>query len=152
MVFLRDEGGVFEASLEAVWQFVGSGDHHSGAHQHRNFARRRHSENVGEYTWEQTFQGTAGVRFTMRWTTFYPLGIAYEVLEGPFVGSRFFIFYEPLGDRTGVSMVGDFHSPTLSDADLPRAVEQFFATEFEQDHGAMRAVGPKPKGSNPPRG
>ena len=34
MVFVRDEGSVFEAPIDVVWEFVGSGDAHSIAHRH----------------------------------------------------------------------------------------------------------------------
>jgi hypothetical protein len=137
MVFLRDEGSVFEAPIDAVWRFVSSRDHHSEAHGHRRSERRPIGENVGEYSWEQDFDGRPE-RFTMRWTAFVPLGVAYEVLEGPFTGSKFFLYYESRGARTAVSIAGEFVSPTLPEADIPSAVDRFFAREFEQDHAAIR--------------
>jgi len=137
MVFVRDEGGVFDATREEVWEFVGSGDHHSEAHRHRSIRRDRISHRSGRYSWEQEFDG-APTRFTMRWTSFHPLGVAYDVLEGPFSGSTFFLYYVALGARTGVGLVGEFVSPTISDSDLPAAVDRFFAKEFEQDSAALR--------------
>lgn len=136
MVFLRDEGSVFEAPLDEVWAFVGSGDHHSGAHEHRRTRRISQSPRVGEYSWEQSFDG-APTRFTMRWTSFHPLGIAYEVLEGPFEGSRFFLWYEARASRTAVSVVGEFVSPTLAAGEIDAAVRRFFDREFEQDVAAI---------------
>ncbi len=137
MVFVRDTNGVFEAPLSAVWEFVGSGDGHSNAHEHRNASRTIHSEVSGTYAWEQPFDGTP-MRFSMRWTSFRPVGLAYEVLEGPFQGSKFFLYYEPRGPRTGVSVVGEFVSPSLGPAEIEPAVERFFALEFEQDSAALR--------------
>ncbi len=137
MVFVRDEGSVFDAPLAEVWKFVGSRDHHSAAHAHRRTERRAVAEHVGEYTWEQEFDGGA-TRFSMRWTAFAPLGVAYEVLEGPFAGSKFFLYYEPVGARTRVTVVGEFVSPTLPVAEIEPAVRRFFEREFEQDHAAIR--------------
>ena len=138
-MFLRDEGSVFDAPRDAVWEFVGSGDRHSSAHGHQRTRRQLHHELSGTYSWEQPFRdGT--VRFTMRWTSFYPLGIAYEVLEGPFAGSRFFLIYEPRGSSTAVSVVGEFTSPTIRDEDLEPAVGSFFALEFEQDRAAIESA------------
>ena len=137
MVFIRDHGSVFDAPIDEVWRFVGSGAEHQEAHRHRKVRRSRPSGNSGTYSWEQETRGEP-VRFTMRWTTFPPVGIAYEVLEGPFAGSTFFLYYEPKGRRTGVSIVGDFCSPTTPEAELPTAVADFFEKEFAQDSAALR--------------
>lgn len=136
MVFVHDTGSVFDVPLDDVWTFVGSGDHHSDSHLHRDNARERLSERSGRYSWEQTFDGVP-TRFTMRWTSFHPVGIGYDVLEGPFAGSRFFLYYVPMGARTGVGVIGEFVSPTLPETVVAGAVDRFFAIEFEQDHTAM---------------
>lgn len=149
MVFIRDEGGVFDAPLAAVWEYVGSGDPHARAHGHRHRRRRRLAGPRGTYAWEQPFRGQP-TRFTMRWTSLPPLGLAYEVLRGPFEGSKFFLFYAPRGDRTAVSVVGDFVSPTLPPPEVPAAVEEFFALEFEQDRAGLRERGRPVAGSRAP--
>lgn len=137
LVFLRDEGSVFDAPLDVVWDFVGSRDEHSQAHRHRDVRRERLSENSGRYSWIQDFLGRPEP-FTMRWTSFAPVGLAYDVLEGPFAGSRFFLYYTPQGGRTAVTIVGEFTSPTIPAPDLAAAVDRFFSLEFEQDHAAIR--------------
>ncbi|MGA9838822.1 MAG: hypothetical protein WBF81_03700 [Thermoplasmata archaeon] len=136
VVFLRDEG-VFDAPIAEVWRLLGSGAEHERSHRHREVRREVAGENSGVYSWVQPFRG-APVRFAMRWTAFVPLGLAYEVLEGPFSGSRFFLSYRPDGTRTEVSVVGAFTSPTLPAPELRRAVLGFFATEFGQDAAALR--------------
>ncbi len=138
MVFVRDEGSVFDAPLAVVWDFFGSGKEHSDAHRHRDVERQRLAENSGRYAWTQDFRGGTA-RFVMRWTSFAPVGLGYEVLEGPFAGSRFFLYYTPLGERTGVTVVGEFTSPTLPASEVANAVGAFFATEFEQDRAALAA-------------
>jgi len=136
MVFVRDDGSVYNAPLEEVWRFLSTEDAHSQAHGHRNFARKSLPGNSGEYSWEQEFEG-ATARFTMRWTSFPHFGIAYEVLEGPFVGSKFFSYYRPRGNRTRVTVVGDFVSATVPANRLETSVLAFFAREFEQDSAAI---------------
>jgi hypothetical protein len=148
MVFLRDDRDVFDAPLETVWEFVGSGDRHSEAHHHRDWGRQRIRENSGEYSWEQEFDG-APTRFTMRWTSFYPLGVAYEVLDGPFTGSKFFLYYRARGRKTAVTMVGEFVSPTFSETEISAAVERFFSVEFAQDNEAMRRDAAVPARTRP---
>jgi len=139
MVFVRDEGSVYNAPIEEVWRFLGGGTAHSEAHHHRNPVRKSLPGNAGEYTWEQDFEGKSE-RFTMRWTSFPLFGIAYEVLEGPFVGSKFFVYYRPRGTKTRVTVVGDFVSPTIPPTRLEAAVLGFFALEFEQDNAAVAAM------------
>lgn len=139
-MFLKDEGSVFAVPLRDVWEFVGSTDRHAAAHGHRGMRRQLHEETFGTYSWVQPF-AERRVRFTMRWRSFYPVGIAYEVLEGPFAGSRFFLVYEPRGATTGVSVYGEFTSPTIAEEDLETAVDSFFALEFEQDRAALEGGG-----------
>jgi hypothetical protein len=138
MILLRDEGSVFDAPVGEVWEFVGSRDHHSAAHRHRSVRREAEQGSSGTYSWEQEFEGDA-TRFTMRWTSFHPLGIAYEVLEGPFTGSKFFLYYVPEGERTRVDLVGTFTSPTIPDDRLGPSVRRFFAIEFDQDQAGLAA-------------
>jgi hypothetical protein len=140
VVFIQDEGGVFEAPIATVWAFVSSGDHHTAAHGHRRVRRRPRPGNAGQYSWEQEFLGRPE-RFTMRWTSYYPVGVAYDVLAGPFRGSRFFLYYLPRGRTTGVSVVGEFVSPTIPVRKLRSAVRRFFALEFAQDSAAIRRWG-----------
>ena len=145
MVHLRDVGGVFEAPLAEVWSFFESGGAHMRAHHHRRVRRTVTDDLHGVYSWVQGYRGRPR-RFTMRWTSYPPLGLVYDVLAGPFQGSRFFLFYEPRGKRTGVAVVGEFRSPTILEGHLAAAVRDFFALEFEQDAEAIRALRPRGKG------
>lgn len=138
MVFLEDRGSRYDASLDEVWEFLSSPEEHTIAHRHRNVQRDLTSEREGTYSWEQPFDG-APARFSMHWRSFHPVGIVYDVLDGPFTGSRFFLYYLPHDGSTEVVVAGDFVSPTLPPADVPRAVERFFRLEFEQDSAAIAA-------------
>ncbi len=139
MVWVRDEGSLFDAPLALIWKFVGSGPAHSEAHRHRDARRAVLSDNSGEYSWVQDSDGVAE-RFTMRWTAFPPVGIAYEVREGPFAGSEFFLYYTPHGERTEVTVVGEFVGPDLPPDAVAQAALRFFAVEFDQDSAAIREL------------
>lgn len=143
VVFIRDEGSVYDVPVHQVWEFLGAPEVHQAAHRHRNVRRVTVGESAGEYSWEQDWDGQP-TRFTMRWTAFAPLAIAYEVLDGPFRGSRFFLYYTPQGNRTAVAIVGEFVSPTIPSAKVRAAVERFFRLEFDQDLDAIRKL------ANPP--
>jgi hypothetical protein len=137
-VFLRDDG-MFDAPIDSIWGFLGSGGEHQHAHGHTGVRREVLGEDSGRYSWEQPFDEPS-VRFTMRWTAFVPTGIAYDVLEGPFAGSKFFLCYRPIGPRTEVSIIGAFTSPSIPLSELEAAVRRFFAVEFEQDSKAIHAA------------
>lgn len=138
MVFVKDTGSVFPVPLPEVWEFLGSGTDHPKAHGHRNVSRSRPNELEGTYAWEQDLEGLP-VRFVMHWRSYHPVGLAYDVPEGPFQGSKFFLIYTPRGEETEVSIIGDFVSPTIPEERLPAAVLRFFEVEFEQDLAAMVA-------------
>jgi hypothetical protein len=138
VVFVRDTGSVYNAPLEEVWRFLSDGPTHSAAHQHRNVERKSISETSGISSWEQDFEGKPE-RFSMRWTSFPLFGIAYEVLEGPLVGSKFFVYYRPRREQTRVTVVGDFVSPSIPEPLIEPAVLRFFALEYEQDNAAISA-------------
>jgi hypothetical protein len=54
-----------------------------------------------------------GLRIKTKRCFFYPLGVAYEFMEGPFKG-KYFIYYIPQdGNKTRVIMAGDFILPPL---------------------------------------
>ncbi|MFZ1023632.1 MAG: hypothetical protein WAN87_05815 [Thermoplasmata archaeon] len=132
MVFIFDDSGVFEAPIGTVWTYFNSGLAHRSAHHHRKSKLEELSEASFVACWEQDYEG-GPVVFRVHGTEYPPLGLAYEILEGPFVGSKFFIYYTPLGDRTRVSLVGEFASDSIPTAELESKVTDFFATEFEQD-------------------
>lgn len=138
MVFVRDEGSVFNAPLDAVWSFLSRGSAHDEVHHHRNVERKTLSGNSGEISWDQDFEGKS-VRFKLRWTSFAPFGLAYEALDGPFLGSKFFVYYRPRGDKTRVTVVGDFASPTIPAVRLETTVLKYLALEFEEDNAAIAA-------------
>jgi hypothetical protein len=63
--------------------------------------------NVVVITAERNIMGkTAHVK--VRNTIYPPFGIVQEHLEGPFAGSRAFSYYVPKGDKTGITVVGDY--------------------------------------------
>ena len=136
-MLVRDEGSRFSVPLALVWRYLDLPQEHSRAHGHTSVHRERTGAYSGRYSWRQPW-GRSPVRFTMEWTSFPPLGVAYDVTEGRFKGSTFFLYYVPRGRRTEVSVVGDFVSPSLPTRVLRRKVLSFFAWEFRQDDRAMR--------------
>ena len=70
---------------------------------------------------------------------FYPVGVAFEMIEGPFAGSTYFIYYVPRPNKkTTVVLVGEFRSasidPTVGDEERLRSmVLSTFEKVFHED-------------------
>ncbi len=139
VTFVFDDSGIYDAPVELIWKYFSSAVDHRVAHRHRNSRLTELTDTSFIASWEQEYEGRP-VTFSMRGTSFYPLGLAYEVLEGPIAGSKFLFYYTPLGQRTRVTLVGEFSSPTIPPGQLPSKVMDFFSTEFEQDAEGIRQM------------
>ena len=140
MVFIEDGEGIFDASIDKVWKLA-QAHATDGAKIHprfKNFKTDMEGENVFTCTWEEEINGQT-VKMRERGTIFYPLGVAYEFVEGPFMGSKYFVYYiSQEDDKTRVIMAGDFKSaqlnPPVDDEERLRPIVlSAFEKVFEED-------------------
>jgi hypothetical protein len=137
MVFVEDSGSVFDAQLDMVWK-LGEAHIKEGNRIHPN-TRNNKSEILNETTfinsWEQVDDANGqNIRMKIRGTMYYPLGIAFEILEGPFVDSKYFVYYIPIdNNKTGVTVVGDFKSNIISEEQIKPIVLDFSERVFNED-------------------
>jgi hypothetical protein len=147
MVFIEDREGVFDAPIDKVWRLAQAHATegpkiHPGA---KNVVTEMLSENTFVNGWDQEMEGQT-VRIRVKGTIFYPLGVAFEVMEGPFAGSTYFVYYIPREDnKTNVVAVGDFRSapvdPTVGDDERLRSmVLSTLEKVFEEDSAYMRNI------------
>jgi len=81
------------------------------------------------------------IKTKLRVTRFYPFGVAIELLEGPLAGSKFFNYYIPNGNKTGVTVVGEFKSPIMTDeSQLRQAVLSFLEQAFNEDSAYLKTM------------
>ena len=142
MVHIKDEGSHFDAPIDLVWKYNQSAEEHGRSHHHRNAAMKALSENQVVVSWEQDIEGKP-VRTAMRLTILPPTGMAVELLEGPMAGSKFFNYYTPKGDRTEVTVVGDFTSKQIPPEKLASVVMHFLEGSFDEDNEALRRLAGK---------
>lgn len=151
MVFVEDidENSYFEASLGSVWKLA---EAHitDGSKIHPN-TKNNKTEVIDDMTflnsWTQKIVTDNGslmeVPFKVKGTIFYPLGMAFEILEGQFAGSKFFTYYAPIeGEpRTRVNVVGDFKSTIITDDEkLKAAVMNFLQMAFDEDSQYLKKM------------
>jgi hypothetical protein len=142
MVRIVDDGGHFDHPVDVVWKYVQSWDHPSAHTDRKNTSAKPLSENSAEVSWEQDVMGKP-VKVVSRITSYAPVGTTIEVLEGPLAGSKFFQYYTPMGAKTGVTIVGEFTSKTVPEAQLESIVRQNFEHVFGQDTAALKEFAAK---------
>src|ERR687892_2614052 len=136
MVFIYDSGSIFEASLDMVWRLAK--DHVKQGNKIHPNTRNNRTEIISETSfinsWEQDETNGQTIRMGIKGTFYYPLGIAFEILEGPFVDSKYFVYYIPLeNNKTGVTVVGDFKSNIIPEDKIKPIVLDFSERVFNED-------------------
>ena len=67
-------------------------------------------------------------------TPLLPVGRMMEYVEGPLAGSRSFLYYVPMGDRTGVTVVGEFVSRSIPENQLKSVVLSQLERSYNEDN------------------
>src|SRR2546428_9000914 len=109
MVFIKDEGSVFEAPIDVMWKYIQSPAH---GQAHRSI-RNRQTQPAGENTQLASMARNVGgswVKDVNRLTILPPPGIGLEALEGPLSGSEFVYIFTPLGPDPGIAVDGQYSS------------------------------------------
>ncbi len=138
MVFVLDEGSVFNGPLDKVWQLNAS----EGKHSHPSL-RNQSAEMDGEHvilSYETQMPDGTWVKTKARTTAYPPLGIVFETIEGPMAGSKSFQYYTPKGNKTGVTVVGEYVSKGAPDSAIKAGVMKFLSAVFEEDQKNLSKV------------
>jgi len=134
MVYILDEGSTFDAPLEKIWKYMGSEQHH---HPSIKMLNRELSGGSVILTSERNILGKT-VRVKIRNTIYQPFGYVQEHLEGPLAGSRAFVYYIPKGDRTGITVVGEYVMPGADEQTIRQAVLGQAQTSFDEDNANLK--------------
>lgn len=133
MVYLTDSGSEFDAPMDVVWKYVMAPEDHGSSHKgRRNIDRKQLSENSALMSWEQNVNGQ-WVKMVNKMTFHPPLGFMIEPQEGPLAGSKFFTYYSPKGNKTQVTVVGDWTSKFIPAAQLESAVRGNLENVYNED-------------------
>ena len=109
MVFVADEGSMFDAPIELLWKYIFSSEAHDASH---TTTRRPRFEKVSEVTFlygsERLLRGQWGPD-RLRISMFPPISIDTEWLEGVLAGSKLVYVYAP--GATGPGSTSTASSP-----------------------------------------
>ena len=140
MVHIRDEGSVFDASIEKLWKYIG--DDSPGTHVHRAIKASKVLEAKGNVVvQEMQFLNADGKDThweTWRLTMNPPRGYTVEAIAGPTKGTRFSQTYTPMGDKTRVDVEGDWVMPGADDATIKKMTLAFLGEAFNEDNAALK--------------
>jgi hypothetical protein len=131
MVFFKDEGSEFDATLDKVWRLNQSDREHS----HPSLKNASY-EMDGEHTvlsYDTQMPDGSWAKNKVRMTVFAPIGIAFENIDGPLKGSVSFQYYTPKGSKTGVTVVGEWKADGVPDSQLNAMGMKFLETIFNED-------------------
>jgi hypothetical protein len=139
MVYVTDEGSVFDAPIDLVWKYIFGGEDHDAAHKTtRNPKFEKVSDITIIYASERFLRGKWAPD-RMRISMFPPVSVVTEWLEGVLAGSKLVYVYSPQGNKTRIDVYGEFTSKTLPPGEVEAAAREFLETEYEADAPAIRA-------------
>lgn len=140
MVYIKDEGSLFDAPIDFVWKYIFGGEEHDAAHKTtRNPKFEKVSDITIIYASERYLRGKWSPD-RMRISMFPPISVVTEWLEGVLAGSKLTYVYSPQGNKTRIDVYGEFVSKTLSPEDVEAAAREFLETEYNADAPSIRAA------------
>jgi hypothetical protein len=138
MVYLKDEGSVFEAPIDFVWEYIYGGQGHDSVHKTtRNSKFGKVSDITILYGSERLPRGKWAPD-QLRISMFPPISVVTEWLEGVLAGSKLVYLYSPQGDKTRIDVYGEFTSKSLPPEEVEAAAREFLESEFAADAPKIR--------------
>jgi hypothetical protein len=145
MVYVRDEGSLFDAPIDIVWKYLTGGEDHDAAH---TTTRNPKFEEVSDVTIVYGSERLLRGKWTpdrMRISMFPPVCVVTEWLEGVLAGSRLVYVYSPHGKQTRIDVFGEFASKTLPPGEVEAVAHEFLQSEYDADAPAIEALARKTK-------
>jgi hypothetical protein len=135
MVYILDEGSVFDAPIDRLWKYLPSDEHRHNSS--KLISREMVNSNTVAITSERNFMGKM-VRTKVKNTLYPPIGFVQEHLEGPTAGSKAFVYYIPKGNKTGITIVGEFLLSGMDEKATKDALMAQFQVSFDEDNANLK--------------
>ena len=134
-MYILDEGSVFDAPIDKIWKY-----RTSEVHQHPSvkLISREVKGNVVEMVQERNMGKP--MRIKVRNIIYPPFGMVQEFLEGPMAGSRAFQYFIPKGDKTGVTVIGDFVVEGADDEMVKEIILKQNQFLFDEDNANLKKM------------
>lgn len=135
MVYILDDGSVFDAPIDKIWKYLPSDNHRHDSL--KLISREMVNSNAVVITAERNIMGKM-VRTKIKNTLYPPFGFVQEHLEGPTAGSKAFVYYIPKGNKTGITIVGDFVLSGMDEKTTRDAVMAQLQVVFDEDNENLK--------------
>jgi hypothetical protein len=135
MVYILDEGSVFDAPIDRLWKYLPSDEHRHNSQ--KLISREMVNSNTVVITSERNFMGKM-VRTKVKNSLYPPFGFVQEHLEGPTAGSKAFVYYIPKGNKTGITIVGEFVLSGMDEKATKDALMAQFQVSFDEDNANLK--------------
>jgi hypothetical protein len=143
MVHILDEGSHFDAPIETIWKYLNTPEEHGPAHKNRRNVQVKPAGEHAIVISQEQEMGGQWHKVSSKITMYPPVGVVIETTEGPLAGSKLMTFYTPNGDKTGVTVVGDFMSKSVPDAQLRPMVLGFLESVYNEDNTEIKKLAAK---------
>jgi hypothetical protein len=80
------------------------------------------------------------VKQTLKLTMMPPLGLLLEYLDGDFAGSKAITYYTPKGNKTGVTVVGEWVSKSVPADQLKAMVLKNLEAAYNEDQENLEKI------------
>jgi hypothetical protein len=137
LVFILDEGSVFDAPVEKIWRFMSTpGDHH----KHTSMGNRKVEMDGNSVVLSFETEGQGGVKslIKIKSTPLAPVGRSMEYLEGPLAGSKAISYYIPMGQKTGITIVGEYVSKVIPEDQIMTVIMNQLEHSFNEDNENLK--------------
>ncbi len=138
MVFIVDEGSVFDAPTEKIWRYLQTAE--DDEHIHRSMMNVQMEMEGEQPVLSFETEGPGGMKANnkLKMTMFPPVGFLLEYTEGPLTGSKVMQYYIPMGNRTGVTVAGDYVSKMMPEGQLKSVVIAQLEQAFNEDQANLQ--------------
>ena len=135
MVFVVDEGSEFKVPRDKLWKYSQSQNEHT--HPSMKNVKMSQDGQAMVLTFDVVAPDGSTEKRKSRITSMPPVGTWIEELEGKFAGSKYFNYYTPKGEKTGITVVGEWVSSTIPAERLKKAVLEHLAIIFKEDEANL---------------
>jgi len=139
MVFIVDEGSVFDAPLEKIWRFLQTPPDIHNHPANQNLQAEFQPDGTIHLTFENEGPGGSMMKNKVKMTMVPPVGFIMEYIEGPMVGSKSMQYYLPKGNSTGVTVVGEYVSKAIPESQIKPIVVRGLETAFNDDQKNLKS-------------
>jgi hypothetical protein len=138
LVYVLDEGGVFDAPLDKIWRYLQTPPDIHNHPSNQNVEMEMQQDGSVHLSFDNEAPGGTKFRNKIKMAMMPPVGFTMEYIEGPLTGSKAMQFYNPMGNKTGVTIAGEFVSKMLPENQLKSIVQMNLDKAFNEDNSNLQ--------------